>query len=87
MVRETEHLSLQEVLRLVENDEDPPEELSDDGEDLVGDFVCSSGRPMLFSDALRNRDCEEYICPDRSEPCFRNSLLHLDQSVAEVSCN
>ena len=79
-------LSLEEVLQLVQDGEDPPDDVSDDDEDLVGDFVSASGRPMLFSDALRDNDGDdqEFMCPDTSEPCFRSSLLLLDQSLAEV---
>ena len=29
-------------------------------------------------------DSEEYMCPDRSEPCFRSSQLLPDQSLAQV---
>ena len=78
-------LSLEEVLQLVQDGEDPPDDVSDDDEDLVGDFVSASGRPMLFSDALRDNDGDdqEFMCPDTSEPCFRSSLLLLDQSLAE----
>ena len=81
----TGRLPLEEV-QLVQEDEEPPEDLSDDGEDLVGDFVSRSGRPTFFRDALLHDDGdgEEFMCPDRSEPCFRSSLLFLDQSLAQV---
>ena len=84
----SKHLSLEEVLQLVQDGEDPPEEMSDDGEDLVGDFVSASGRPMLFSDAMGDDgvDDEEYMGLSRAEPCFRSSLLLLDQSLTEVNC-
>ena len=44
---------LDEVLRRLHSDNNEPEEdLSVDGEDLVGDFVDESGRPGLFSNGM-----------------------------------
>ena len=78
-------LSIEEVLRLVQDNE---EEVSDDEEDLVGDFVGENGQPqLLFNQALgiQGGNEDDYIPLDRSEPCFRSSLLLLDQSLLEVS--
>lgn len=77
---------MEQVLGLVEDGDDPIEELSDD-EDLVGDFVSSSGHAMLFSDTL-HRDSvegEELVTREIVDPCFRSSLLLLDDTLTEVN--
>ena len=63
-------LSLEEVLQLVQDGEDPPDDVSDDDEDLVGDFVSASGRPMLFSDALRDSDVRIHLSHVLGALCY-----------------
>ena len=43
---------------------------------------------MLFRGALKNDDGDgkEFMCPQRSEPCLRSSLLLLEQSLSQVRC-
>ena len=51
-----------------------------DEEDLIGDFVGETGQPqLLFNQALgvHGGDEDDYVPLDRSEPCFRSSLLLL----------
>lgn len=86
----TRGLALDEVLRRLDSDNDEPEEdLSDDGEDLVGDFVDESGRPGLFSSGRRGayRDIDDECEPlsRSSDPCYNDSLLLMDSSLMAVS--
>ena len=86
----TRGLALDEVLRRLDSDNDEPEEdLSDDGEDLVGDFVDESGRPGLFSSGRNGAYADDEYEPlsRSSEPCYNDSLLLMDSSLMAVSSN
>lgn len=85
--RAARKLALEEVIRMFEDDDgEPQDDLSDDEEELLGDFVDGSGKQMLFSDiGGEGSDGEEYVPVQNSlDPCYRSSLLLLDGSLNEV---
>ena len=81
-------LAVEEVVRLFEDEDgEPQDDLSDDGEELEGDFVDESGRQRLFSQARGDEDDEDEYEQVQSgiDPCYRSSLLLLDGSLNEGS--
>ena len=76
-------LSLNELLRLVteETEKDFDQDLSDDEEALVGDYVGDSGEPVLFT----STGVEGSRGLPLVDPCERDSLLFLDESLVQVS--
>lgn len=74
--------TLQEVADMLDDDTEVDEELSDDNEELVGDFVDNSGKQMLLSEVSAQYD-DEYKVSDRNlDACYRDSLLYLDTEVS-----
>lgn len=75
--------TLQEVADMLDDDTEVDEELSDDNEELVGDFVDNSGKQMLLSEVSAQYDDDEYKVSDRNlDACYRDSLLYLDTEVS-----
>ena len=75
-------LSLNELLRLVTDEsEDFDQDLSDDEEALVGDFVGDNGEPVLFtSTGVKGSRGLPLV-----DPCDQDSLSFLDESLVQVS--
>ena len=70
------HLTLTEVLELVQDDDDASEAESE-GDELSGaDFLGNGGDCDREHELLR--------IDAREDPCYRSSLLLLDQSLVEV---
>ena len=77
-------LSAGDVADLIANDNgDEPEDLSDDEEELCGDFADENGTQMLLNDFMA--DCDYQVVDRHLEPCYRDSLLLLDTEVSHCA--
>ena len=81
----TRRLALDDVIQLIQDEDgEPQDELSDDDEELLGEFV-ESGRQVVFSYVGGDGGNDEYERIDSGlDPCYRSSLLLLDGSLNEV---
>ena len=81
-------LTLNEVLELALNEEDVSENESEDDELSGADFIGNNGRSAVLAGVgLRTLDSSEHeilSVDSRQDPCYRSSLLLLDQSLMEV---
>ena len=78
--------TLQEVADMLDDDTEVDEELSDDNEELVGDFLDDSGKQTLLSEVSAQYDDDEYKVSDRNlDACYRDSFaLNINYSYLSL---